>query len=317
MPILSIVIPSRNTETYIEQALDSIISQELYKRDDIEIIVVDDVSSDNTINVVNHSIYRDRIKIIQNLDNVGLGESRNIGVRHATGHYIAYLDGDDYIANDYLKAVLPYLYADVYDMVLFNHSRFYDESGSIYETSHVSRAVDKQYTAAWNKIIKRSIAVKVPFLSNNVKWEDVYYTVALNEVVKNVTVLQNSLYFYRRRQGSISFNDTDIIGHKDIVIIFDMLSKKFSIKQLRNANVRKLLNKQFFTHMVLAVNVGLNKMDAEGTVSAILNRYKTLNRGLIPVFGVGTLRWVKNVCLIQLMKWHLFGLTQLILRKIR
>ena len=89
MPILSIVIPSRNTETYIEQALDSIISQELYKRDDIEIIVVDDVSSDNTINVVNHSIYRDRIKIIQNLDNVGLGESRNIGVRHATGHYIA------------------------------------------------------------------------------------------------------------------------------------------------------------------------------------------------------------------------------------
>lgn len=202
-------------------------------------------------------------------------------------------------------------------MILFNYSRFYDESGIIYETSHISLAADKQYTAAWNKIIKRSVAVKVPFPVSNVKWEDVYYTVTLNEVVKNVTVIENPLYFYRRRQGSISFNGTDIIGHKDIVVIFDMLLKKFSIMQLRNPNVRKLLNKQFFTHMVLAVNIGLKSIETEETVSDILNRYRLLNRGLVPAFGVGSLRWLKNIFLIQLMRWHLFGLTQLILCRIR
>lgn len=317
MPILSIIIPSRNTEAYIEQAVESITNQERYNRNDIEIIIVDDVSSDNTINVVNRINYHNRIKIIQNVDNVGLGESRNIGVRQATGKYIAYLDGDDYIANDYLRTVLPYLYDDNYDMILFNYSRFYDESGIIYETSHISLAADKQYTAAWNKIIKRSVAVKVPFPVSNVKWEDVYYTVTLNEVVKNVTVIENPLYFYRRRQGSISFNGKDIIGHKDIVVIFDMLLKKFSIMQLRNPNVRKLLNKQFFTHMVLAVNIGLKSIETEETVSDILNRYRLLNRGLVPAFGVGSLRWLKNIFLIQLMRWHLFGLTQLILCRIR
>lgn len=317
MTVLSIIVTSRNTENYIKQAIESIKKQKYYTEESIEIIIVDDVSTDNTIEVINSINYDNKINIIQNRENVGPGESRNIGVRHASGRYIAYLDGDDYFANNYLETVLPYLDGGIYDLILLNYSRFYDESGEFYETSKIGIALDEQYTAAWNKVVKSSVAKKVPFLKDNLKWEDVYYTVTLNEEVKIATVVSSSLYSYRRRPGSISFSGkADLSGHKDIVVIFDMLDKKFSLKKLRDPNIRKLLNKQFFTHMAMVIEQNSKYDEIKDIVLPILERYNDLNQGLIPIFGVGWMRWIKNVLLIQLIKWHFLRLAGYLLNKI-
>lgn len=317
MTDLSIIVTSRNSERYIKQAIESIKKQKYYTDASVEIIIVDDVSTDNTIEVVNSIDYDNKINIIQNKENIGPGESRNIGVRHASGKYIAYLDGDDYFASNYLETVLPYLKDEVYDMILLNYSRFYDESGEFYETSKVGISLDEQYTAAWNKVVKKSVAKKAPFLKDNLKWEDVYYTVALNEKAKIVTVISDPLYFYRRRPGSISFSGkADLSGHKDIVVIFDMLDEEFSLKKLRNPNIRKLLNKQFFSHMAMVIEQNSKYDEIKYIVLPILERYNDLNRGLIPIFGMGWMRWIKNVLLIQLIKRHSLRLAGYILNKI-
>ena len=90
MPKLSVVIPVYNGAKFISDALDSIFSQHY---ENIEVIVVDDCSTDNTIEVLQS--YPQSIKIIRNKINSGASHSRNQGIKNAEGEYIAFLDADD------------------------------------------------------------------------------------------------------------------------------------------------------------------------------------------------------------------------------
>jgi glycosyltransferase involved in cell wall biosynthesis len=94
MPKVSIVIPVYNVEKYLRQCLDSVVNQTLK---DIEIICVNDGSTDNSLQILEEYANKDdRIKII-NKDNGGLSSARNAGLEIATGVYIGFVDSDDYI----------------------------------------------------------------------------------------------------------------------------------------------------------------------------------------------------------------------------
>lgn len=99
---LSIIIPVYNQEELIIKCLDSIP-----EREDIEIIVVDDASTDNTTNsVINYAARtNNKVLLISNTKNKGAGASRNIGIEQATGEYIMFLDSDDYIYTDRFEKV--------------------------------------------------------------------------------------------------------------------------------------------------------------------------------------------------------------------
>lgn len=92
MDKVSVIIPMHNSSRFIKECLDSVIAQ-TYKN--LEIILVDDASSDNTVEIVKN--YKDkRIKLIELKENVGAAIARNTGVENSTGDYICYLDSDDY-----------------------------------------------------------------------------------------------------------------------------------------------------------------------------------------------------------------------------
>jgi len=103
--LVSVVIPAYNEEKYIASAIDSIIKQ-TYKS--WEIIVVNDASTDNTINII-EKYKDDRIHIINNQQNMGAGEAQNIGFMNAKGTYIAILAGDDVACPDRLQRQVQYL----------------------------------------------------------------------------------------------------------------------------------------------------------------------------------------------------------------
>ncbi|MGP1893311.1 glycosyltransferase family 2 protein, partial [Klebsiella pneumoniae] len=93
--IVSVVIPVYNAEEYIADTLKNIVSQSLYE---IEIIIINDHSSDNTLDILKEIASSDeRIRIIDNAVNIGAGISRNIGLSEAEGEYIIFLDDDDYV----------------------------------------------------------------------------------------------------------------------------------------------------------------------------------------------------------------------------
>lgn len=97
---VSVIVPVYNVGPYLTTCLESLINQTLK---DIEIIAVNDNSTDNSLEILNIFAKKDkRIKIINNITNLGTAATRNIGLSEAMGEYVAFIDGDDYLDLDFL-----------------------------------------------------------------------------------------------------------------------------------------------------------------------------------------------------------------------
>src|SRR5699024_6015694 len=93
---VSVIVPVYNSELYLKDCLDSLVNQTLK---DLEIIIVDDASTDKSLKIIMEykNKYPNIIKVFQNEQNKGQGASRNVGLSLATGEYIGFLDSDDYV----------------------------------------------------------------------------------------------------------------------------------------------------------------------------------------------------------------------------
>ena len=112
----SVIVTMYNIENYIARCLESIINQTY---SNIEIMVVDDGSSDNSLEVVNRYRNDYRLKIITK-ENGGVSTARNVGIANATGEYIMFVDGDDYIDERTFEILAKKLGEHPYDIICFN-----------------------------------------------------------------------------------------------------------------------------------------------------------------------------------------------------
>ncbi len=114
-PKVSIIIPIYNVEKYLKKCLESITIQTLKE---IEIILINDCSPDNSIEICNNYLAKDtRITLINNEKNLGVGLSRNLGIEVATGEYIAFVDSDDYVDSNFYKNLYEIAKEKDYDIV--------------------------------------------------------------------------------------------------------------------------------------------------------------------------------------------------------
>lgn len=131
MPTISIVIPAYNVAGYLEKCLDSLIEQS-YK--ELEIIVVNDGSTDNTPYICDQYALRDsRIKIIHK-DNEGVSEARNTGIEAATGEYIFFFDGDDFVEPDTCEELLMMITDKNVDALIYGYHCY--ENGEVTSTRY-------------------------------------------------------------------------------------------------------------------------------------------------------------------------------------
>ena len=120
MAKISVVVPVYNVEKYLKECIDSIINQTL---EDIEIICVNDGSTDSSLEILNNFAEQDnRIKVITQ-SNQGLSAARNTGIKYANGEYISFIDSDDYIDTSLYETLVKYLPAE---MICFNAQAFGD-----------------------------------------------------------------------------------------------------------------------------------------------------------------------------------------------
>ena len=209
--LLSVIIPVYNVEPYLEQCLDSVVNQ-TYKN--LEIICINDGSTDNSLKILEKYQKKDkRIKII-NQENKGVSAARNAGVDIATGEYITFVDSDDYLElNAYEEAMKVMLQDRSVDLIEFGIKPF-TTSNDIVNKNRVND-IREYYRkrlnlvlysgVVWNKIfnLKRIKDIGITFPVEIRLFEDLYFSYAYAININKQSFVDLALYNYRVRCGSI------------------------------------------------------------------------------------------------------------------
>ncbi len=243
--LLSVILPIYNVENYLKQCIDSIINQ-TYKN--IEVILVDDGSLDNSGKICDeYELIDDRIKVIHK-ENGGLSDARNCGVQSATGDYLLFVDSDDYIDDlNFFQRLTDSINLNHYPDVITHYRKKYFESTKTTQ-DFVSPFFDEKFKkiasnaekinylikknslniAAWLYVIKRDFfLINELFFKKGIVCEDLEWALRLYSKEPNIIFLDDVVYVYRQgRQGSI----TSTINEKnlnDLYNIIDEYSDKY------------------------------------------------------------------------------------------
>jgi len=220
MKKISVIVPVYNTEEYIEKCINSITGQ-TYKN--LEIIVVNDGSTDNSLNILKSLQSKDsRIRII-NQENKGVSAARNTGLDNATGEYIAFVDSDDYLERNMYEKMLKYMEESGADLVsarafIIERSNKPGENDyNNYIDTFTSQAqILKAYAdgfltiAVWDKLFTKEVIGKKRF-DSSVFCEDAKFVLDICENTKKVLCTSERLYYHLKRIGNsltnTSFNN--------------------------------------------------------------------------------------------------------------
>ena len=165
-PIISIIVPVYNTSSYLDKCLESLVNQTF---NNIEIICINDASTDNSLSILQKWSRKDRrVKIIDSPINRKIGAARNLGIKAATGKYLGFVDSDDYVSSDFFKSLIELSDNDI-DVVTANlYMKFGVTSEQIVQFNNdvdkKSQKDIKRYIAAygcrlWLSIFKKSYII--------------------------------------------------------------------------------------------------------------------------------------------------------------
>lgn len=253
---ISVLIPVYNVEQYLAQCLDSVINQ-TYKN--IEIICVDDGSTDNSLAILNEYANKDsRIKVI-NKDNGGLASARNEGLKHITGELCYFLDSDDYILPDLFNYAIKIFNNFDIDYFCFGSEAFVDDKHSsniiqnkiaLIDYIKVKRdglfdvdfdVVKNTNIHVWNKIFKTSIIRKNNiYFIDGLLYEDIYFMWLYAFVSKKAYFEQKTFHKYRIRENSIMEQTTK---EKSLTSGIDHLFNWYELLKKTSQNKNMFLSK--------------------------------------------------------------------------
>ncbi|MEW2277690.1 CDP-glycerol glycerophosphotransferase family protein [Streptomyces cyaneofuscatus] len=234
-PLLSVVIPVHNVEDYLEDCLRSVAEQSL---DAIEVVMVDDGSTDGSPAIAEEFAARDsRFRLVRQ-ENAGLSAARNTGVRHTTPAvpYLAFADSDDFVVHDAYERMVASLESTGSDLVTGNVWRLtgqgrqqawqYRWLTASRPRTHITR--DPRLLAdrvAWNKVFRRSFWDGHAFTFPEGKlYEDTPVMIPAHYLAGAVDVLHEHVYYWRVREGSITRRRTDVTGVRDRIAACEQVS---------------------------------------------------------------------------------------------
>lgn len=270
---VSAIVPVYNTEKFLEKCIRSIMSQTLKE---IEIICINDGSTDNSLEILKKLQKEDKRIIIIDKKNEGASKARNIGIEEARGNFLCFIDGDDWIEKDMLEKMYLEAKKKKLDLVITgvkvikgdrvikkdNNDELLDEK--IYTGNEYLELIIKGSSCVvWNKLIKRKIIIE-----NNIKFnekiffnEDYNFICKLSEKIKKVKKLEGLYYCYRigENNGSSKAKEKYLI---DIILCYEelkntvkdsyknlLLDRRFSVElgnKLINFNYIKLNNYEIY-----------------------------------------------------------------------
>jgi len=228
---VSVIVPVYNVYDYIDKCLDSLVHQTLKE---IEIIVVNDGSPDNSEEIIKK--YEKKYKNIKYVikENGGLSDARNYGLKYATGDYISFVDSDDYVSLDMFEKLYNQIIKDKADVFVCEFNYVYPDGKIIrsYSNLDYTDIPDKKYLIsppmAWTRLYKKELFKNLRF-KKGIYYEDLEMNPKVIKYTKKITFVNEGLYYYIVRSGSIMRQNT---FNEKLMHIFDVLdsNKKLLIK---------------------------------------------------------------------------------------
>lgn len=211
-PLISVIIPVYNVEKYLNKCITSVVEQ-TYKN--LEIIIVDDGSTDQSPEICDEWKKRDsRIQVVHS-SNGGAGKARNTALDMATGDYVTFVDSDDYIAPQMYQVLLEQFYDGIgivecnYSMVYDDYEQFKEET-KIYKI-HTYSAMEAMYEnindhifrqLIWNKMYRKDV-IKGIYFPTGKKIDDEFWTYQAIGNASKLIYIDQKLYAYRQQEQSV------------------------------------------------------------------------------------------------------------------
>lgn len=242
---VTIVVPIYNVEPFIKECLDSLINQTLKE---IEILCIDDCGTDNSIKITEEYAKKDnRIKIIHHERNLGLGATRNTGIKYSTGEYIGFVDSDDWVDLDYYEVLYNETKKSGVEIILNDNIIKYKSKFSQKQFYRPKRKNKKGFfeiscdnllnipAMTWCKLYKKSfldlINIKFP---DKLRYEDNYFNFTTLTFLKKIYIINGPKYFYRRRTDSIIGLNRKVIKNDDMLEIVKNIYSFYKKNDLTN-----------------------------------------------------------------------------------
>lgn len=261
-PLVSVVVPVYNVKKYLKKCLDSLLAQ-TYKN--LEIIVVDDGSTDGSEKIVDEygRIY-EKVKVFHK-KNGGLSSARNLGIKKAHGQWLMFIDSDDYIRHDCIYKLIELVTEDDIDIVTFNFESFSNDGSRLKHSPYWPKgiitgfeAIDDMFKNKRPAYICMSMFRTELFKKNKIKFpegrefEDIATRVHLLYSAKKVIYTNEKVYYYLIRKQSITGDNMsdsrcqDFLKALDEIKVFlhDMKidKKQFSLDYFEFHSLITLLN---------------------------------------------------------------------------
>ena len=282
----SIIVAAYNVAEYLEECVESLVSQN-FPDSEYEVLIVDDGSTDGRTGMICDQLTSE-FEVVRTIhqENGGLSSARNTGIKYSKGDYLLFVDGDDFWSNkNFLEKLSSNIERYCSDVVIFSYEKYFSQSETIevrFDKVPVYGKIDTNisnivstglFTApAWNKCVKRK------FFDNGLDFpvgllsEDCLYCSDILKIVNSYSVLNERCYMYRQnRKGSI----TNIVKEKNIHDILESIDIGLQdIQKYDDARQRAL--RIYFAISYISILPYVNQYISNQKIKQLLYKHKYL-----------------------------------------
>lgn len=251
MEKVSIIIPVYNTEKYIEKCLNSVINQNY---SNIEILIIDDGSTDKSLQICNKFKEQDkRIEILQT-NHQGVSNARNLGIEKSTGKFVIFIDSDDWIENNLIKDAI-HIYNEYnvdivfYDMKVLNN----DKNGKKIYSRNTPKGVfsleniidylilSEKFNSPCNKMYKKELIKDIKFDNYITIGEDLLFNINYFKNVKKIYISDKKLYNYIIHKDSTTHTYKEN-KYNELIKVNNELKSWIINSNMKNKKINNIFN---------------------------------------------------------------------------
>ena len=253
-PKISVIVPVYNCAKFIKKCLDSLKQQTF---SNFELIIINDCSTDSSLKIIEDSKFDfQNIKIIDLESNSGVSYARNLGLKHATCDYIFFMDSDDFVDPKFLEVLYGKIAETDADIVCCNYfivsrknrtfKRILNYKPGNYSPEKLIKPLirdTKIHFFVWNKLFKKEIIKENKILFSGRCYEDMLFTLKAFYFSKNILILDDFLYYYRKHRSSL----THFMSFEKIRLYLN------SLGSIKNFLVERNIQNEYFHNFVFLV----------------------------------------------------------------